>query len=330
MSEYSGEVCPKAEIVRLVGEAPPRSIPITRTRNMSDDIINKIAECLQMVSEDLRGFYNVETGEIIWISELGGIGEEKLCELEDDTDRYISLPERYEIDEYAMMDEFAYQYPDARISNRLREDLYGRGAFRRFKDSVFRFGIREEWFKYRDEKYRELAEEWCLRNGLIKPRTPKILLTGFKGTSSEMLIDRFDEAYRRLILENDKVNSAEQLISEMENDSFDYVISFGQKPVIKDKIYVECSGRLGDTNYETDFDICKLVSALKHNGFSVHISNNAGTSFCNNLYARGLKFILERAYKGSMVFLHIPFEKNISDFCDLSDRLIKAIHELER
>lgn len=296
---------------------------------MSDDITKKIAECLQMVSEDFRGFYNVETGEIIWISELGGNGEEKLNELEDDTDSYISLPTRYEIDEYAMMDEFAYQYPDVGISNRLREDLCGRGAFRRFKDSVFRFGIREEWFKYRDEKYRELAEEWCVRNGLVKPRTPKFLLTAFKGTSSEKVIGCFDEAYRRLILENDKVNSAEQLISEMEKDRFDYVISFGQKPVIKDKIYVECSGRLGDTTYETGFDIIRLVSALKNYGFSVHISNNAGTSYCNHLYARGLEYILERLYMGNMVFIHIPFEKNISDIKDFSDRLIKAIRELE-
>ena len=297
---------------------------------MTDDIIDKITECLQMVSEDFRGYYNVETGEILWISELGGLGEEKLNELEDDPDNYISLPTRYDIDEYSMMDEFAYQYPDAVISNKLRETLKGKGAFRRFKDNVFRFGIREEWFKYRDEKYRELAEEWCVRNGLVKPRTPKILLTAFKGTSSEKVIGCFDEAYRRLILENDKVISVNQLISELENDRFDYVISFGQKPVIKDKIYVECSGRLGDTEYETDFDIIRLVSALKLNGFSVHISNNAGTSYCNNLYARGLKIILERAYKGRMVFIHIPFEKNISDFNDFSDRLIKAIQELEK
>ncbi|MBP0956520.1 MAG: hypothetical protein J5997_04040 [Oscillospiraceae bacterium] len=297
---------------------------------MTDDIIDKITECLQMVSEDFRGYYNVETGEILWISELGGLGEEKLNELEDNPDNYISLPTRYDIDEYSMMDEFAYQYPDAVISNKLREDLCGRGAFRRFKDSVFRFGIREEWFKYRDEKYRELAEEWCVRNGLVKPRTPKILLTAFKGTSSEKVIGCFNEAYRRLILENDKVISVNQLISELENDRFDYVISFGQKPVIKDKIYVECSGRLGDTEYETDFDIIRLVSALKHNEFSVHISNNAGTSYCNNLYARGLKIILERAYKGRMVFIHIPFEKNISDLNDFSDRLIKAIQELEK
>lgn len=297
---------------------------------MTDDIIDKITECLKMVSEDFRGYYNVETGEILWISELGGIGEEKLNELEDDPDNYISLPTWYDIDEYSLMDKFAYQYPDARIGGRLRETLKGKGAFRRFKDSVFGFGIREEWFKYRDEKYRELAEEWCARNGLIKPRTPKILLTAFKGTSSEKVIGCFDESYRRLILENDKVISVNQLISELENDPFDYLISFGQKPVIKDKIYVECSGRLGDTEYETDFDIIRLVSALKQYGFSVHISNNSGTSYCNNLYARGLKIILERAYKGRMVFIHIPFEKNISDFNDFSDRLIKAIQELER
>lgn len=30
------------------------------------------------------------------------------------------------------------------------------------------------------------------------------------------------------------------------------------------------------------------------------------------------------------MIIHIPFEKNISDLSDFSDRLIKAIQELER
>ena len=156
---------------------------------------------------------------------------------------------------------------------------------------------------------------------------PKILLTAFKGTSSEKLISCFGEEYHKLVLENHKEKSVEQLVKLLKHNNFDNVISFGQKPVIRDKLYIELEGKIYGTSYKTNFDIDRLMNVLEHSGFSVHISNNAGTSFCNNIYAHGLKYIKENAYKTKMLFIHVPFEKNISDFDDFSERLVIAADE---
>ena len=163
------------------------------------------------------------------------------------------------------------------------------------------------------------------KSGMKHPNT---LLTAFRGTSSERLISCFDGEFHKLILENHKGKSVNQLIQLLKGNNFDYVISFGQKPVIRDKLYIELTGKINNVSYKTDFDADRFIDSLTRFGFSVHTSNNAGTSFCNNIYAHGLKFIKENTLKTRMIFVHVPFEKNISDFGDFSDKLIKAAEEL--
>lgn len=156
---------------------------------------------------------------------------------------------------------------------------------------------------------------------------PTVLLTAFKGTSSEKIIRRFDNNYCKIVLENDKNKSVKQLVNAFESSKINYIFAFGQKPVIKDKIYIETAGKISDTIYNTDFDTGRLADILKSCGFSVRISSNAGTSFCNHIYTCGMKYISENNYDTKMVFIHVPFEKNISDFNDYSDRLINAISD---
>lgn len=50
-------------------------------------------------------------------------------------------------------------------SNLLRA-IHGKGAFRRFKETVAYHGIREEWFAFERKAYVELAERWCRDNEL--------------------------------------------------------------------------------------------------------------------------------------------------------------------
>lgn len=49
---------------------------------------------------------------------------------------------------------------------RLASALRGRGAFRRFKDTVRRLGRAEEWYAFRDAAHRQLAIDWCEENGV--------------------------------------------------------------------------------------------------------------------------------------------------------------------
>ena len=79
---------------------------------------------------------------------------------------YLPLPDRFEINEYRMMERFARRQPDDRTHDELQRALHGRGAFRHFKDTVHRLGLADAWYAYRDERYREIAREWCAENGV--------------------------------------------------------------------------------------------------------------------------------------------------------------------
>lgn len=159
----------------------------------------------------------------------------------------------------------------------------------------------------------------------MKDKKFSVLLTAFHGTSSEKIIQSFGDEYYKLILVNDKGSSVNQLISAIDIHRPDYIISFGQKPVIKDKIYIEFIGREKGIMYETNFDVEKLEYAFKHVGFTVCKSYNAGTSYCNHIYANGLKYLREKEYEGKMVFIHVPFAKNMLSLSEYSTSLKSAI-----
>ena len=44
--------------------------------------------------------------------------------------------------------------------------IRGKGAFRRFKQSVRYHGLEQRWYDYLAEAYRELAIRWCAEKGL--------------------------------------------------------------------------------------------------------------------------------------------------------------------
>ena len=155
----------------------------------------------------------------------------------------------------------------------------------------------------------------------------KILLTAFKNTSSEKLINCFDECYAKLVLENDKRKSEQQLKDVLEGcDHYDVVLSFGQRPVMKNRLAIETCAKDGQRLMCTKLDCNELMHGFEECGIEAKLSNNAGTSFCNNIYRFGLDY-LENT-KTQMVFVHIPFEKNISDFDLLAERIQKAVSKI--
>ena len=143
----------------------------------------------------------------------------------------------------------------------------------------------------------------------------RILLTAFCGTSAELLVKGIepDSKCQVLYLPNDKVKDSELLIEALQQEHFDHVISLGQRPNIKDKVHIETLARKGEDVLITAFECERLKICLEQNGLSVKISDNAGTSYCNELYWNGLQYILEKNLDTKMVFLHVPFEKNISN-----------------
>lgn len=158
----------------------------------------------------------------------------------------------------------------------------------------------------------------------------KILLTAFCGTAAESLLRGIesDSQYQVLHLPNDKVKDSELLIEALQQEHFDYVISLGQRPNIKDKVHIETRAKKVGELISTAFNCERLKRCLEQSGLLVKISDNAGTSYCNELYRNGLRYILEKKPDTQMVFLHVPFEKNILDVDGFRKKLFIGLEEL--
>ena len=132
-----------------------------------------------MQSDELYSYLHRPTGRIVTVSDDAlaaaehddeeSVTPEELAEarriLAAD-DEYLDLPDRFEINEYRMMERFAESLADGQARDAALTSLRGRGAFRYFKDTVHRLGVVESWYAYRDECYREVAREWCDAHGV--------------------------------------------------------------------------------------------------------------------------------------------------------------------
>jgi GAF domain-containing protein len=83
-----------------------------------------------------------------------------------DQEHYLSLPSKFDIHEYAIMERFCLAQEDQKVSNRLCQAIQGSGAFRRFKVNIHELGIADQWYQYRQASFKEIAIEWCESHGL--------------------------------------------------------------------------------------------------------------------------------------------------------------------
>ena len=131
-------------------------------RYMKKVDLNDVAEEFQMISNDMSLFYNKETGEFEF---YGDFMDEEDPEKYDDGS-WVFTPSQDEIREYDMMVDFAETVSDPRKNELLCVALEGRGAFRRFKDTLPRVGLEEQWYAFKHKAYVEVAREWCEENNL--------------------------------------------------------------------------------------------------------------------------------------------------------------------
>ncbi len=125
----------------------------------------------------ILAFCHCETGEVIELTEDigsymdGDISEEELpsCDIvkltqvkdiEQNPKAYIRLPYDGLWDEYEIMSDFASLLPYP-YSDKLDDALGGKGVFRRFKDTIARLNLKEQWYAYRDSRIRQETREWC-------------------------------------------------------------------------------------------------------------------------------------------------------------------------
>ncbi|MBO7697981.1 MAG: hypothetical protein J6S38_02970 [Erysipelotrichaceae bacterium] len=114
-----------------------------------------------------RVFYSTKENKLKYYGEFYDDPDDENEDGEDDlSEDLIILPDRYEINEYRIMENFLETIKDVRTYNCLAIAMQGKGAFRRFKDMAINLGLIEDWYRYRDEKFRKIAIRWCEDNDL--------------------------------------------------------------------------------------------------------------------------------------------------------------------
>jgi hypothetical protein len=137
--------------------------------------LREVVEAMEALSDDWVSYLDPDSGEIITVTEE----ERRLAEgksLDDipewqrevlpkiravlESDRFLELPDRFDIHEWSIMEGFARGHDNDRIRQELLDAIHGAGAFRMFRSLIRRLGIEQNWYQFREERLAEIAREW--------------------------------------------------------------------------------------------------------------------------------------------------------------------------
>ncbi len=115
-----------------------------------------VIDAIDTINEDETYFYSIQDEEIVYV-------------LEDDEDDefFIPLPTKEEVNDYQNMVNFTETIEDDKKRDWFENAIRGKGAFRRFRATLERFGMETEWYDYLEASHRELAIEWCEQHGIV-------------------------------------------------------------------------------------------------------------------------------------------------------------------
>jgi hypothetical protein len=146
--------------------------------------LKDIVEALEMQFDEASSYLDLDTGKVETVSqdllseaEESDDGEQpdlpdwqkpewEIAKRIVSTDRFKSLPTKYDVHEWEIMREFADSVEPEKISEELQNAIHGAGAFRYFKETLRRRGIEKKWFEFREEALKQIAREWCEDEGI--------------------------------------------------------------------------------------------------------------------------------------------------------------------
>jgi len=121
--------------------------------------LNAVAE--QICGAGIYSFYNKKTGEFDFYTDEDRTGSRKFKDKV-----WVAIPSQQDFDGYRIMVDFVYTVSDPHKNELLCVALEGAGAFRRFKDTLYRVDLTDEWYAFKHKAYIEVAKRWCEENGI--------------------------------------------------------------------------------------------------------------------------------------------------------------------
>ena len=99
-----------------------------------------------------------------WQKELIKLAREILSD--ENEEKYIAIPGKFVFHEYSTMENFCISLDNEKISKPLCQAIFGGGAFNRFKSCIDRYGVADDWYKYRYNSMKKIVIDWCEANDI--------------------------------------------------------------------------------------------------------------------------------------------------------------------
>jgi F0F1-type ATP synthase gamma subunit len=142
-----------------------------------------LIKALEVQSDYVFAYLDRETSEVIVMTDellsLADYEPEKIEALPDwqkdqaeiarqieTTDRYLALPDRFEVNEWEIMRDFCEEVHSDQAKLTLQNAIHGNHAFRRFKDQLATLNLQDPWTQFRQTAFEQILRVWCEENNI--------------------------------------------------------------------------------------------------------------------------------------------------------------------
>lgn len=140
-------------------------------------LLKDVVDAIDLPNNEWASYLNPKTGEIVTVTDE----DRQLVEDQDLDERdlpdwqreslpkmraalesgdFLALPDKFELHEWAIMERFSNSQVRATWRDELLDAIHGAGAFRSFRSAIRRLGIEDNWFRFRQSEFEEIAKDW--------------------------------------------------------------------------------------------------------------------------------------------------------------------------
>ncbi|HXI26541.1 MAG TPA: UPF0158 family protein [Pyrinomonadaceae bacterium] len=152
-----------------------------------DDVI----EALESPGDEHVYYLDKRTGEIVLVTDedMSAAEEDELIsaypdwqrdsilkarEVLRDSEQFIQLPDRFDIHEYKIMEDFCLAFKDRQVGGKLLRLIKGSGAFGRFKNAIHELRVEKAWHEFKRSELEKIAIDWLEENEIPYSRDETI------------------------------------------------------------------------------------------------------------------------------------------------------------
>ena len=139
--------------------------------------LKDVVDAMDLPNNEWTSYLNPKTGEIVTVTdedrhlvEDEDLDEQDLPEWQRESlpkvrealesGEFVALPDMFEIHEWAIMEQFSSSQASPTRRDELLDAIHGVGAFRGFRSAIRRLGVENDWFRFRQLAFEEIATNW--------------------------------------------------------------------------------------------------------------------------------------------------------------------------